>query len=1042
MRTLIVLSFLLAISMVSIAQERFPRPAHADAVWKPEHKTRIKDWYTATNLFIEKTGADPRALDYREVELQMGSIWKGDAGTHRTHAWVYYAKGNSSQPYALTWNGQLYPALWVGDKAELEADIRKLDTISNNHALDLSEEHYMVDHRAPLTPSRLALLVRLGKEDLVSMKPASWWRLEGELSQYLIYKWMDQTYERGMMAHMRGDDSTALHCFSHLKELREWTATSPPANWSTPDDISHFANVNQLYRDHQRRAKRSVPYFSRDCGQIEDDDKRLRAMIKALENVDGKMAGQPGGVMFSFQDDVKAFVHEGRNAIPYLIECQAKDKRLSRTVSFWRDFVPMRDVFSVASVAEIIIEEILGIYHDDLPNQDHSCKNIDAACRAKAWEAYWKQNENLSAEEERFHQLEDQSLAATVWIDAAEFLTVDGPKPQFYTSLSPANMLTQAARDTLSFNGDKLPAALRTKLGKVITDRISDLASKARRESSSYDAYQYLYDAVSLLKSLHRWQPTTSKPTIDKLYETTYTLYLQAATLKQRYRFGYLISSMTLYKVELGDEQALERYHQHVKSWSSDYVAEDYLKNQLTPLAVYANHPEMRTLADWLFLDPASPLLQLVDEDPVNATRLFNGRNIPAQSFMDFISFRDWVLALLGEETIVTEATFKPDGYHHRGGPTVSTSGGVSSVEWGYPTETATQSLRVCDWIAKTVGGFEGTDAMILHLNQSERDSIIANQVLFMRRYGQNIESKGFRYYELELPTLGMPAEEDDVMAGAAIFSFPPTDSVRYVSRASIPDTMVTWFNNPKLKEYYNDGRTRALGEGKIWQIEERWEEDHWERYYGVVGRRYTARLQSHQLEANFANTGYDWSRSFAGRSSWVDGWKHLPEGLNARLDRPSAEAWGQANPNQTLTADQALWINCYFTSRRLSGSALRPDWLNQTIDTENPLPAGITVTLERTEAATIWDENVHNKGHYLIRDEVQWKKVKSTFRSSTERGSKVVALPYRKATPGLSFNLRDHYRLLPEGYYRLSISLSEEDEHLGNLHEIYFYLE
>ena len=63
--------------------------------------------------------ADPRGCEYRQVEIGYGSIMKA-------HGFVLPERADTPGRFVVCWDGLVYPALTVGDPADLDRDINDL----------------------------------------------------------------------------------------------------------------------------------------------------------------------------------------------------------------------------------------------------------------------------------------------------------------------------------------------------------------------------------------------------------------------------------------------------------------------------------------------------------------------------------------------------------------------------------------------------------------------------------------------------------------------------------------------------------------------------------------------------------------------------------------------------------------------------------------------------------------------------------------------------------------------------------------------------
>jgi len=144
-------------------------------------------------------------------------------------------------------------------------------------------------------------------------------------------------------------------------------------------------------------------------------EKKVDYWIDLLDEIDERQDGQPGGVNFSDHIVVHQLVIIGNPALPGLIETLENDRRLTRSVEFWRDFMGDRSLLFVREAALRAIEEILhtgftydhAFYEDRLSNQaNKASRNMAAEIRE-----YVKKWGHLSVPERLLLELEDETLS-------------------------------------------------------------------------------------------------------------------------------------------------------------------------------------------------------------------------------------------------------------------------------------------------------------------------------------------------------------------------------------------------------------------------------------------------------------------------------------------------------------------------------------------------------------------------------------------------------------------------------------------------------
>ncbi len=90
-------------------------------------------------------------------------------------------------------------------------------------------------------------------------------------------------------------------------------------------------------------------------------DEQVATLISWLDEVDARQWGQPGGVPLGSDWRVQALIAIGDPAVPALIDAIEHDRRLTRSVHFWRDFSHDRTMLGVREAALTAVLSILRV---------------------------------------------------------------------------------------------------------------------------------------------------------------------------------------------------------------------------------------------------------------------------------------------------------------------------------------------------------------------------------------------------------------------------------------------------------------------------------------------------------------------------------------------------------------------------------------------------------------------------------------------------------------------------------------------------------
>src|SRR5215475_3901286 len=97
--------------------EGLPTPPQQNAPWPHGDDALLN---AAATLFDQGL-ADPRGLEYQEIEIAVGNPWNGGGYSLKTHGWILPNDGKDGK-FAVAWNGLVYPVLSLGHSANLHND--------------------------------------------------------------------------------------------------------------------------------------------------------------------------------------------------------------------------------------------------------------------------------------------------------------------------------------------------------------------------------------------------------------------------------------------------------------------------------------------------------------------------------------------------------------------------------------------------------------------------------------------------------------------------------------------------------------------------------------------------------------------------------------------------------------------------------------------------------------------------------------------------------------------------------------------------------
>jgi hypothetical protein len=214
-----------------------------------------------------------------------------------------------------------------------------------------------------------------------------------------------------------------------------------------PEEAKKTPQARAVVEDLARRKKKGT--FGRGPGKLPDGfdgwdvKKKVAHLIDALDEVDARQSGQPGGVDLGDDPRVRALIKLGDAAVPALIDAVEGDTRLTRSVHFWRDFARSRTVLEVREAALTAVMSILRVrvFEPASTGDNFTARGEDGAKKTAAQlRAYWKKYGGIPFDERMMKVLtdpetkvealreaaanlarlgEERTLGTTVWSDRA-----------------------------------------------------------------------------------------------------------------------------------------------------------------------------------------------------------------------------------------------------------------------------------------------------------------------------------------------------------------------------------------------------------------------------------------------------------------------------------------------------------------------------------------------------------------------------------------------------------------------------------------------
>ncbi len=274
--------------------------------------------------------------------------------------------------------------------------------------------------------------------------------------------------------------------------------------------ISFLEQLPALLADEERRIKAgAVDRVLDDPKKYPDKAKRVAALMRDLEVVSARQWGQPGGVGLDSDPVPVALEKEGTDAVEPLIDCLEKDDRLTRSVSFGRDFHQGRSLHTVGEAAYGAIAHILQVAQFG-PATEHgyTAGYDDRTTVVAEVRDYWKKHKGQSAEEQWYQILCDDNAQPRQWLEAASRIVqpVDEEMRGGWTSVP-----RRKPGDVPPMRGESLRAKKNPTVTELLIKRIPQIAAS---EPENSNGMFHSDEAASVARALAIWDPKAAAPSI------------------------------------------------------------------------------------------------------------------------------------------------------------------------------------------------------------------------------------------------------------------------------------------------------------------------------------------------------------------------------------------------------------------------------------------------------------------------------------------------------------------------------------------------
>lgn len=724
-------------------------PVQADA-WTPPPTTLPRFLIAATATLCEQGLADPRGCDYRAIRVVVGT----EPREVDADGWVLPAAPGESPRYAIAWNGLVYPLVAKVGPADLDADVRQLalfgEKAGQPRRLDfmgrMTQDESTSIQAEFRDPIKVCLLLRLGRADLAEAawravlgkdggeKPAgsppklslktygvSYLTLARELAWY--------RHERAIAAHLRGDDPLALADARAITRLaREVDARAEALGFDRPDQpaqagraVPYFNFLEQLpllLADQERRLReRSDPLPPPRGG---GRDARIAAMIRGLDQVAERPWAGPGGVSMSGATAVKDLIAEGDAAVEPLLWALRTDPRLTRTPGSG----------GAQPVAEAAHLALIGILKADssairpLDQSDDSPEARKAA--ADQLQAFWEKNRAVPLAERWYRTLLDDAAGPSDWDQAASNITRPekarpAPDPRRPVKASP---FAPAPPSLLA--GESLRSGRRPSVTALLSRRVDSMLKTPDGQDFN------LAKPCQMAGHLVAWDPVGALPMLRDLMRICRERYAHPSNVRDwtNQNLAGSIAWIALARDNVGDSRAFPEYAQWIRTTRPEWL-EDRALSALSPILERPDDPTLAAAAAWLFEDPRSPWVPLINRD--GAKSKFQVASLISSPLVEVPAFRKLLLKGLEDRKPVGKAEVAEGG-----GTTVKLEGltmGRSNPKDAEvaPIRSGEVSIRMCDFYAWQLTQLEVAPRFHACWPEARRDDALVEMTAFLR---------------------------------------------------------------------------------------------------------------------------------------------------------------------------------------------------------------------------------------------------------------------------------------------------------------------
>ena len=499
--------------------EKIPEEHYADGerlpvrLWK-ESSSEAQGWRGpfASALPIMFGGGlpDPSGLPYHRIKLVTGNCNSGYDGAVEAEGWLINSEGKETG-FVIAWNGLVYPVVEDLGQTDIRRSLKRMmnlkkedraSWLDNGEQPQVSFGNWSLIHGLYLTRMGFA-------EEATSLLKNRERSLEGKLLlEELAAQWVWNHFDRGIGAHMRGDCHLALASFSGCRlAIRDLSGKLQLSERTKKSWSILVKKITSLEEDNRRRLKEGKSGWF-DPEDFLSRERSVAELVSALDRIALPQNGQPGDVPLWTSSIVRALVARGEESVEPLLSCLSTDRRLTRSVHFWRSHHRSRTVLGVHEAALYALQALLGRSFFELASTGDSLTARDPQLRVnlalmirKEWEKYGK----ATGVERAYRILKDDEAGVGQWWDAA-------------LTLFPEEEYDEEKGEWVLPKGPIPGEPLR----KYQDPSVAELLSRRAAQAGGMEADEEEDPGrarLALLSTLNEWDPVKGKEEVTRLFK-------------------------------------------------------------------------------------------------------------------------------------------------------------------------------------------------------------------------------------------------------------------------------------------------------------------------------------------------------------------------------------------------------------------------------------------------------------------------------------------------------------------------------------------